>query len=167
MNYMKDVKTIVLCGFGMALTFVLTAFIAIPIGQFGYINLGDLSVMLFASILSPSLAFLVGGIGSALADLYLGYSQYALFTLLIKGIEGFLVAYLFSNLKSKKILAYIVSVPIVALGYCLADTILLQSFITAASGIPFNVLQSGASMALAMIASKVFIKQATLNFLHK
>ncbi|NCC54577.1 MAG: hypothetical protein EOM11_03720 [Erysipelotrichia bacterium] len=71
----KEIKKMVLCGFGMAVIFVLTAFVAIPIGQFGYVNLGDSAVMLFASILNPALAFLVGGVGSAAADLFLGFSQ--------------------------------------------------------------------------------------------
>ena len=54
-----NVKTIVLAGLAIAVVFVLTAFVVVPIGQFGYVNLGDSGIMLFASFLNPVLAAVV------------------------------------------------------------------------------------------------------------
>ena len=50
MNNSKS-KQFVLCGLGMAIVFILTCFISVPIGQFGYVNRGDSAVMLFSIVL--------------------------------------------------------------------------------------------------------------------
>ena len=158
---MNNTKTLVLCGFGMAVIFVLTAFIAIPIGQFGYINLGDCGVMLFASLLNPVLAFLCGGIGSALSDLYLGYSQYAIFTFIIKGFEAITIAFLYQKIRGKaKPLSYLLGVFIIVIGYFLTDTILLQNATAAFGGVTFNLLQGMISFIIAAITSFFFIEEA-------
>ncbi|MGI6151358.1 MAG: ECF transporter S component [Christensenellales bacterium] len=53
----------------------------------GYVNLGDGVIFAAAALLGP-FAGVVGGVGSALADLLAGYSHYALITLIIKGAMG-------------------------------------------------------------------------------
>ncbi len=74
-----------------ALTAVATLVIQIPTpATQGYINLGDTIVMLSGVLFGPVIGSLSGGIGSALADLLSGYGHWAPFTLVIKGIEGFL-----------------------------------------------------------------------------
>ena len=55
-------KEMVLTGLGMAIVFVATLYIKIPNALDGYFNLGDGFILLFASILDPFLAFLVGGL---------------------------------------------------------------------------------------------------------
>ena len=80
-----DVKDIVTAALGIALVFLATWLFKVPNGIQGYFNLGDGFLLLFASVLNPFLAFMVGGVGSALADLSGGYGMYAIFTLLIKG----------------------------------------------------------------------------------
>jgi uncharacterized membrane protein len=74
-----------------ALTTVVTMF-ALPFAPTGgFFNLGDAIVMTTAIIFGPIVGGVAGGLGSALADLLLGYSAFAPFTLVIKGIEGFLI----------------------------------------------------------------------------
>lgn len=164
----QNVKKIVLCGFGIAVVFVLTYFIAIPIGSFGYVNLGDAGVMLFASILNPALGFVVGGVGSALADLFLGYSQYALFTLLIKGIEGCMIAFAFQHFKGKLVvLSYIVGFVWMVFGYYLTDAFLSESFVAALTGVGFNFMQGLVSCVVASIALVSFGQAATKFFIDK
>ena len=85
-------KEMVLTGLGMAIVFVATLYIKIPNALDGYFNLGDGFILLFASILDPFLAFLVGGLGSALADVAGGYAYYFIPTLIIKGLEAVVVA---------------------------------------------------------------------------
>lgn len=163
----NNIKKIVMCGFGMAVVFVLTAFVAVPIGQFGYVNLGDSGVMLFASLLNPALAFLVGGIGSASADLYLGFSQYAIFTFIIKGLEAVVVSYVFKMLKGKvSYFGFLLAIVVMVFGYYLTDAILYGDFIVALGGVGFNFMQGMVSLIVACILQTLFSKTATKYFVN-
>ncbi|MCE4620798.1 MAG: ECF transporter S component, partial [Desulfurococcales archaeon] len=51
----------------------------------GYFNLGESMVYTAALLGGTLVGTIAGGIGSAMADLYLGYSHYAPGTLIIKG----------------------------------------------------------------------------------
>lgn len=95
-------KRLTVCAVLAALTAVTTMAISIPsIATKGYTNLGDAMVMLSAYLLGPAAGALVGGLGSALADLLLGYVQYVPITFVVKGIEGLLAAMLFQVLRRK------------------------------------------------------------------
>ncbi|MFR5081007.1 MAG: ECF transporter S component [[Clostridium] innocuum] len=84
-------KDIVTAALGIALVFLATWLLKVPNGIQGYFNLGDGFLLLFASVLNPFLAFMVGGVGSALAILAAGMVHVcAIFTLLIKGMEAVL-----------------------------------------------------------------------------
>jgi uncharacterized membrane protein len=73
-----------------ALVCVLTMTVSIPVpATGGYINIGDLGVMLAGLIFGPLIGFISGGIGSALADIFIGYPNWAIWTFLVKGLEGF------------------------------------------------------------------------------
>ena len=107
MKTMK-VNDIVTAALGIALVFLATWLLKVPNGIQGYFNLGDGFLLLFASVLNPFLAFMVGGVGSALADITGGYGMYALFTLLIKGMEAVLVSWLVCRGRSSfRYVAYI------------------------------------------------------------
>lgn len=60
----------------------------------GYFNIGDSMVYISALLFGPLVGAFAGGVGSMLADVILGAPQYALGTLAIKGIEGWLVGYI-------------------------------------------------------------------------
>jgi len=88
----------------VASTAIFTAFVAaatmafsltIPVTN-GYFNLGEIMVYTSALVMGPYVGAFAGGVGSALSDLVLG-PQFAPGTLVIKGIEGFLVGYLSSR----------------------------------------------------------------------
>ncbi len=76
-----------------ALCCLATAVIKLPSPIGGYINLGDCMVLLSGWMLSPLYGFLAAGIGSALADIFLGYAQYAPATFLIKGLMALVAFY--------------------------------------------------------------------------
>ncbi|MDI6771305.1 MAG: ECF transporter S component [bacterium] len=85
-------REIALSGVMTALVFVVTRAFALPIPQTkGFFNLGEAGVYASALLFGPLVGALAGGVGSALADLSLGYAQYAPFTLVIKGLEGAVV----------------------------------------------------------------------------
>ena len=61
----------------------------------GYFNLGESMVYTAALLGGPLVGAVAGGLGSALADVYLGYAQYAPGTLVIKSAEGAIVGALY------------------------------------------------------------------------
>lgn len=149
---------IVFYALGIACVFVLTAFVSIPMGALGYINFGDSLVMLFASIVNPLGAFFVGSIGSAMADVVLGFPQYAVFTFLIKGIEGLIVSKIFHSLHSKKFIAYFIGVLVMVLGYALTDIFLTGVWVMGLESIVMNSMQAIVSFIIAIVASSTFVK---------
>lgn len=150
---------IVLTALGMALVFVATMFIKIPNPLDGYFNMGDGFLMLFAGLLSPFGAFLVGGLGSAMADLAGGYAYYFIWTLLIKGIEAYLISYLFHRFGAKYRLAYYGAGSIVmVVGYFFAKWFLKGSAIIALSGVPENIVQSLVGIVIAFVAYPIIQK---------
>jgi uncharacterized membrane protein len=60
----------------------------------GYLNLGDALIIAGALLSGGRAGGLAGGLGSALADLYGGYTHWAPFTLVVKGLEGLLIGWL-------------------------------------------------------------------------
>lgn len=57
----------------------------------GYVNIGDALIVAGGLLFGGTMAAVAGGVGSALADLLGGYSHWAPFTLLIKGLEGLII----------------------------------------------------------------------------
>ncbi|MEB3780598.1 MAG: ECF transporter S component [Desulfurococcales archaeon] len=93
-----NVRSIVLASVFSALVFTATLIsVSTPITK-GYFNLGESMVYTAAIIGGPAVGAVAGGLGSSLADIYLGYGDYAPGTLIIKGVEGFLVGLLFKAL---------------------------------------------------------------------
>jgi len=60
----------------------------------GYFNIGETMVYTSALLFGPFVGAFAGGVGSMLADVFLGYYYYAPATLVIKASEGFLVGFL-------------------------------------------------------------------------
>ncbi len=65
----------------------------------GYFNLGETMVYLSALIGGPFVGAFAGGVGSALADILLGYTAFAPGTLVIKAAEGAVAALLYRRLR--------------------------------------------------------------------
>lgn len=85
---------LVLSALFAALTAVVTYFpVPVPIAH-GYVNLGDCFVILSGIILGPAYGFLAAGIGSAFADILVGFVSYAPATFIIKGLMAVAVYYI-------------------------------------------------------------------------
>ncbi len=78
-----------------AFVFVATATFSagIPATQ-GFFNVGEIMVYTTALLMGPFVGAFAGGVGSMLADVFLGFPQFAPGTLVIKAAEGFIVGYL-------------------------------------------------------------------------
>lgn len=97
----RTTKTLVLTGMMTALVFIATVAIRIPVPfTQGYIHAGDTMIFVSAALLGPIPGMFAAGIGSALADM-MGYPQWVIPTLLIKGLMGYLMG-TFVHLDSKK-----------------------------------------------------------------
>jgi uncharacterized membrane protein len=78
-----------------ALVTLATMIIQIPIpATKGLFNLGDSMVYVSALLFGPYVGAFAGGVGSMLSDVLTGYVIYAPATLIIKGVEGFVVGIL-------------------------------------------------------------------------
>lgn len=78
-----------------SLVFVATAifYIYVPHTE-GFFNIGETMVYITALLFGPLAGAFAGGVGSSLADIFLGYSKFAPATLIIKACEGAVVGLL-------------------------------------------------------------------------
>lgn len=60
----------------------------------GYFHLGDAVIFSAALLFGPKTGFMVGAVGSALADLILGFPMWAPYSFVIKGSAGYVVGVL-------------------------------------------------------------------------
>jgi uncharacterized membrane protein len=158
-----NVKQLALVALFMALVAVATMIVRIPIPQTnGYMNLGDSMVLLCGIFFGPSLGFMSGGIGSALADIFGGYYQWAPWTLFIKGIEAMLMGLCVKYLKINTtritlsiIGCFIVCTAWMVLGYY-ASEVFMYDQKAALAEVPANLLQAGGSVILATLLLPLF-----------
>lgn len=118
----------------------------------GYFNIGDVVIMLSSILFGKSIGFMGGSFGSALADIVSGYTIYAPFTFVIKGLEGFICGLIFEKIEGKKkwasfIISTMLSGILMAVGYFLSEAFVLK-YLSSALNINRN-LQFGLKVALA------------------
>ncbi|MDO4701477.1 MAG: ECF transporter S component [Erysipelotrichaceae bacterium] len=155
----KTIRDLTLTGLGIALCFVATMYLKIPNAISGYFNMGDGIILLFSSILNPVSAFLVGGVGSAMADFVGGYPHYVIFTLIIKGCQAIVVSLLFQKFGMKvKYLAYGLGATIMVFGYFFAKWYLKGNVYVAISGLTSNIIQGIAGIIVALALLPVIYK---------
>ncbi|WP_083189871.1 ECF transporter S component [Orenia metallireducens] len=157
---MNSTKHLALGGLLIALVAVATMSIKVPMpATGGYIHPGDSIIYLVAILFGGKYALLAGGIGSALADMLSGYGQWAVPTLIIKGIEGYIIAKIASRkltdikLRVRDIIAVLVGALWMVGGYYLAEAIMVKSFIVPVANISWNLTQAlgGAVIAIPLI----------------
>jgi energy-coupling factor transport system substrate-specific component len=88
-----DARTIAVTAIMIAVVAVFTRFIVVPIGT-GYFNFSDVAIYFAAFAFGPWVGLVAGGVGAALADISLGYSQFAILTFFAHGLEGLVAGYL-------------------------------------------------------------------------
>src|SRR3989475_5646917 len=145
------VRDLTLLALLIALTTAATMAIRIPVpATGGYINLGDSMVYISALLFGPLAGLVAGGIGSALADWFGGYLQFAPYTLVIKGVEGLVVGILaWALLRSSRrqgvagvivsIVAICVGGALMVVGYYAVERFIMGQ--AAAAEVPGNIFQ--------------------------
>ena len=133
---------------------IMTMIVQIPI-PLGYAHLGDAFILLTVAFLGKREGVWAGGIGSAMADLMTGYTQWVLPTLLIKSIMGFAIGYLAWG-KEKKLhmasvrtlIASIAGVAVMIAGYTIAGAVMNGSIYTGLLQVPGLTLEGIIGMAI-------------------
>ena len=93
-----DSRAVALIAMLTAVTIVFTLAVRIPFAPTrGYFTLADVGVFFTAFAFGPVFGFIVGGLGTGLADILGGYAHFAIWSFLIHGLQGFLAGQLGSN----------------------------------------------------------------------
>ncbi len=154
-----------------ALICVATIVIVIPSPTGGYVNPGDSMVLLGAFLLGPAWGAIAAGLGSALADVILGYVVYAPGTLLIKGSMALLSGFLLRKMCDSRpavaaVLASLAGAVVMVSGYFVYSAVFLGYGMGALADVPGNCVQgifgSVAGSALFLALSKMpYIRDLT------
>lgn len=112
-------------GLFTSLVIVATA-IRVPAPTFNlYFNLGEAMVYLTALLFGPASGGIVGGLGSGLADILLGYPVWAPISFVVKGLEGLVVGAVAQKHDGKgDVRAVLYGAPVMLFGYALAAGLL-------------------------------------------
>jgi len=153
-------KKIVVSAMMIAMVAVATMIIRIPTpATQGYVNMGDALIFVSALLFGPKIGFIAGGLGSALADILAGYTNWAPWTFVIKGLEGFIAGFLVYRLsKSDNLIINIISLVVaglwMAVGYFIASSIMYGTA-AALTDFPSNILQATAGIVVGLPLAKL------------
>ena len=171
----KDTRRMVLCAICIAVCFVVTRFLAVPaLYTKGYVNLGDVTVLLIAYIIGGSYGALSAGIGSCMADASMSFYYYVPATFVIKALMVLIADFFFEHAKkksSKKLMfLWIVSGVIIAevfmvAGYFLYELILYKK--GAFASVAGNLIQAVTCAVPSVILIMIFQSNAVVRKILK
>lgn len=156
-SVLKTAVTIAAGAIFAALVAVATLTFVVPIpATTGYFNLGE-GLIYIAALLFGPFAGLLAGAGASIADMLVA-PQFAVGTLIIKAVEGFLVGYLTKKLyrKTQKLtlsasIAILIGGAQMTAGYFIYETLVLgYPAALAAVEVPFNVVQMIVGLVIAV-----------------
>ena len=155
----QSIRKLTTAGVLAASIVLLTTLVSIPIpAGLGYVNLGDMGVLLAGMLLGGGWGALCAGAASAISDVLLGYTIYAPATFVIKGLVALIAGLLFAKTKKKiRYVSLYLAALIVPAGYFLYETLLYGS----ASAIPnilFNTMQCLIGAVVATIIGVMLLK---------
>lgn len=147
------IRTLVFSAMLAATVFVAT-WIQIP-APLGNVNLGDAAILVGAWLLGGPWSVVACALGAALTDLVSGYAIYAPATLLIKALTTLVASALRAATRRMPapisyLLAAICAELIMTVGYFCYEGLFLYGFPAAILAIPFNLLQGGVCIAIAL-----------------
>lgn len=158
---MKNIKKYIYSALMMALTFVATYAVRIPVpATEGYIHIGDSVIFVSSMLFGPVIGGITGAFGSALCDLAAGYVVYIIPTFIIKGLMGLVIGLMIGNKKNKfsNISGYAISFVILVGGYYLYESFIYSSFTVPLLSVGFNTIQYLAGAVLGTIVYKLLSK---------
>ena len=160
----QSIRKLTTAGVLAASIVLLTTLVSIPIpGGVGYINLGDMGVLLAGMLLGGGWGALCAGAASTLSDVLLGYTIYAPATFVIKGLVALIAGLLFVKTEKKiRFVALYLAALIVPVGYFFYE-LLLYGAASAVPNILFNTLQCLVGAVIATIVGVMLLKTKLLS----
>lgn len=164
----NKVNKTVWAGLFVALTCVATLIMfPVPSMTNGYVNAGDALVILSAFLLGPLWGAMAAGLGSAFADIFLGYIHYFPATLIIKALMALAAGVILRRFREKHslvaaIIASILAELIMIGGYFLYET-LLYGIAGSVASLIGNSIQA---VFGAVIAVVLFMALKRIRYVH-
>lgn len=162
-------RTMALLALFCALVVDATIIFRIPIpATGGYFNLGDTIIFMAGALFGPLFGMIVGGLGSAVADVLGGFAQFAPWTLVIKGIEGLIAGLLIktvrADLKTGRgavfcFIFFVLAGAWMVAGYFGAEYVIFTfDWAPPLAELPFNLVQGGISAVVAAILTPLIYR---------
>jgi uncharacterized membrane protein len=143
----------------IALVFVATLLlnIKLPItANGGLVHLGTAMLFIASILFGPKKAAIAGAIGMGLFDIVAGWTLWAPFTIVARGLQGYIVGKIaWSNGRNGSsitfnIVATISSIPVMLAVYYLCEGILYNNWIAPMASIPGNIVQNVVGILVAI-----------------
>lgn len=128
----------------VALTVTLSILFIIPIpATKGFVTLCEVGIYASALLFGPTGGLLVGALSGGLIDLISGYPEWAFFSIIIHGIQGFILGYLYQKYPNRRglFLGFLFASLFMIVGYALA-TALLFGWPAGLASLPSNLVQN-------------------------
>ncbi|ABR49813.1 conserved hypothetical protein [Alkaliphilus metalliredigens QYMF] len=160
----QSVQDLAILGLLTALVAVATMAITVPVpATEGFIHMGDSMIFLAAILFGKRKGAIAAGAGSALADVLLGYTHWAIPTLIIKGLMGYMVGAIANQeneevMNTRNIASLIVGALWMVGGYFVAGGLMKGSFAISLVSVPANLIQ-GIGGAILFVPIGVALKR--------
>ena len=150
---------LVLSAMLITLVFVSTLFlnIKLPIAaNGGLVHLGSAMLFVIAILFGPKKGAIAGAFGMGLFDLVSGWTLWAPFTFLTRGLQGYIIGKIAwskgrqGQSTALNITAILVSLPFMLAGYYICERVLYNSWIIPFASIPGNLVQNGVGLVIAI-----------------
>lgn len=151
----------------IALVFVATVLlnIKLPISaNGGLVHLGTGMLFIASILFGPKKGAIAGAVGMGLFDLMMGWTLWAPFTIVARGLQGYIVGKIaWSNGRNGNsyvfnLVATICSVPFMLAVYYICERVIFGSWIIPLGSIPGNLVQVVVGMCIALPACAVLKK---------
>ncbi|WP_391118678.1 ECF transporter S component [Psychrobacillus sp. L3] len=158
---------LILAAMLIALVFVSTLVlnIRLPIAaNGGLVHLGTAMLFIASIVFGPKKGALAGAIGMGIFDLVSGWTLWAPFTFVARGLQGYIVgkiAWSFGrkgNSTAFNLLGTIISIPVMLGVYYICERVLYGSWIIPLASIPGNIVQNVVGIIIAIPVSVLLKK---------
>lgn len=151
---LREPSTVAMSAVFAAATFVGTLVVTVPVGP-GVFNVGEIVIYTAAFLFGGIVGGLAGGVGAAAADVATGaFAFFAPFTLVIKGLEGFVVGQLAGESVRSKVIAVLAGAPIMIVGYFVTVAYFYGLPAAIGSELPIDILQAAIGLLIALPLSQ-------------
>ncbi|WP_159721701.1 ECF transporter S component [Enterococcus sp. CSURQ0835] len=131
-------------GMMVALTVTLSLMFIIPVpATKGFVTLCEVGIYSSALLFGPAGGLFVGALSGGLIDLISGYPEWALFSIVIHGVQGLILGWCFQKFGPKRgmLLGFPVASLFMIAGYAFATTFLF-GWPAGIASIPGNIIQN-------------------------